>query len=228
MPIALPSRGFDALRPEVRTLLQQLVEAVNTLEPKLRDPQPADAGATAAQIATLQNELADLRQQFLQYQPRAEEASEPAIPGQPGLPPTPGPGTPSPGGPALGIVGAGSAQPTVALPNLYSVVADYAAANPAQLAASCLDTGGNWAFMDGVVAALKAADSRVGYNGKRGNTADPSQDAVSYYHGILPAVDGSPDVYVIDIIGGHCGSNPVPAWSNVTSPAARGAYLTTR
>jgi hypothetical protein len=29
--------------------------------------------------------------------------------------------------------------------------------------------------------------------------------------------EGSPDVYIIDIIGGHCGSNPSPIWNDVTA-----------
>lgn len=227
MPIAIPSR-LDGVAPSVQTLLRELADAVNRLEPVLARPEAAAAAPTDARIVALEDTVAYLRQQIAQYTPRAEEAEETPIEGQPSLPPTPTPGDPTPGGPSLGIVGAGSAQPTVALPNLFSTVSAYAAANPAQLTNSCLDSGGSWDFMDGVVAALKAVDSRIGYNGKRGDTSDPSEDAVSYYHGILPAVDGSPDVYVIDIIGGHCGANPVPTWTNVTTRAARGAYLTAR
>lgn len=228
MPVTPPSRGLDALTPEIRTFLQDLAQAVNALEPKLRESTPADAATTTAALAKLQDDFSVLKQQVLAYQPRADEAEEVPVEGQPSLPPTPGPGNPSPGGPALGIIGAGSAMPTVALPDYYATVGGYANSHPAELAASCLDAGGNWSFMDGVVALLQAADARFGYNGKRGDTGDPSQDAVSYYHGILPATLGSPDVYVIDIIGGHCGPNPVPAYSNVTTPRARGAYMATR
>lgn len=226
MPIDPPSRWGD-LTPELQTFLRRLTDAVNRLEPTIaaRGADLAAAQQTDLTLADVAAQLQQLQQQVNTLTPRAEESEESVIPGQPSLPPTP---TPGGGTPGLGTIGAGSAAPTVALPNLYDIVAAYAAAHPAELAASCLDTGGNWAFMDGVVAALMAADSRVGYNGKRGDTSDPSEDAVSYYHGVLPATLGSPNVYVIDIIGGHCGPNPVPAWSNVTSPSAQGAYMPTR
>lgn len=229
MPIDPPSR-LAGLDPDVQRFLRDLAQAVNALEPGVgRDRSTAaTAQSTDRMVLDLANQVALLQQQVNTLTPRAEEAEEPVIPGQPSLPPTPSPGTPPPGGSPLGIIGAGSAMPTVALPNYFSVVGDYAAAHPAELAASCQDTGGNWAFMDGVVAALQAADARFGYNGKRGDTSDPSQDAVSYYHGILPPTLGSPDVYVIDVIGGHCGPTPTPTYSNVTTPSARGAYMATR
>ena len=120
--------------------------------------------------------------------------------------------------------------PLVPLYNGQSIVEAYAAANPAQLADSCQDTGGTWDFMDGVVAALRAADDRFGYNGKRGDTGDPSEDAVSYYHGDYALMNfGSNAVYVIDIIAGHCGTSPGPAWQDVTgSGGALGAWMPTR
>lgn len=229
MPLILPSR-IDGISPEGLRTLRQIVDAINSLEALKTTAAPVipDIAPLSTDLQTLRDDLAALQQQVNTLTPRAEEAEEPEIPGQPSLPPTPTPTHPNPGGPALGIIGAGSAYPTVALPNELATVQAYAEANPAQLANSCLDSGGSWDFMDGVVAALKAADSRFGYNGKRGDINDPSEDAVSYYHGVLPATDGSPDVYVIDIIGGHCGPNPTAAFSNVTTSAARGAYLANR
>ena len=55
--------------------------------------------------------------------------------------------------------------------------------------------------MDLAVAALRARDTRWGYNCKRGNCNDLSIDVVTYFYG---AGDGrySPDVYLIDIIRG--------------------------
>jgi hypothetical protein len=82
--------------------------------------------------------------------------------------------------------------------------------------------------MEGVVAALQAEDPRFGFNGKRGNPDDLSHDAISYYHGQLPPSHGSYDVYVIDIIVGHCGPNPSVGWQNVTTPSARGAWVQSR
>lgn len=96
-----------------------------------------------------------------------------------------------------------------------SVVRAVAAANPAALQNSCQDSGGSWQFMDQVVDTLRTYDTRWGYNGKRGNTHDPSKDVVAYHYG--PGADeGSTDVYIIDIIGGHCGSTPSPIWNDVT------------
>ena len=97
-----------------------------------------------------------------------------------------------------------------------SVVRAVAAANPGALANSCQDSGGSWQFMDQVVDTLRTYDTRWGYNGKRGNTHDPSKDVIAYHYGPGPD-EGSPDVYIIDIIGGHCGATPSPIWNDVTS-----------
>jgi hypothetical protein len=96
------------------------------------------------------------------------------------------------------------------------VVRAVAAANPAALQNSCQDSGGSWQFMDQVVDTLRTYDTRWGYNGKRGNTHDPSKDVIAYHYGPGPD-EGSTDVYIIDIIGGHCGSNPTPIWNDVTA-----------
>ncbi|HUQ86376.1 MAG TPA: hypothetical protein VM096_02390 [Vicinamibacterales bacterium] len=96
------------------------------------------------------------------------------------------------------------------------VVRAVAAANPGALQNSCQDSGGTWQFMDQVVDTLRTYDTRWGYNGKRGNTHDPSKDVIAYHYGPGPD-EGSPDVYIIDIIGGHCGSTPSPIWNDVTA-----------
>lgn len=222
MPIRLPSIS-GKVDYQVEQLLRQIVDALNGYEGRVRTPAPTTADpAVLARIESLEQSLITR-----QSAERVLSTTGPPAPGQPGVP---GGGGTGGGQSPLGIVGAGSALPTVSLPNLSSVVNAYAAANPAQLAASCLAAGGNWSFMDGVVAELMAADPRVGYNGKRGNTSDPSEDAVSYYHGVMPPVAGSPNVYVIDIIGNHCPNSgaAVPAWNNVTTPSAQGAYMATR
>lgn len=138
-----------------------------------------------------------------------------------------------------GTVPAGINQPTVPLANLRSVVEAYANQNPVQLLQSCEDRYPDsiaWQFMDGAVAALQAADPRVGYNGRRGNTSDPSEDAVSYYFGPMPPVEGSRDVYVVDIITNHCPQPgtpaPAAAWTDVTQSTwqggTTGAYIRSR
>ena len=96
-----------------------------------------------------------------------------------------------------------------------SVVQDVAAQFPNALRNSCQDEGGSWEFMDRVVDALRSHDTRWGYNGKRGNANDPSKDVVDYNYSSDPD-EGTTNVYIIDTIGGHCGSNPSPVWNDVT------------
>jgi hypothetical protein len=69
--------------------------------------------------------------------------------------------------------------------------------------------------MDRVVDELRKCDSRFAYNGKRGNANDPSHDAISYHFG-SGASNNSTDVYIIDVIAGHCGGSPGPTWGDVT------------
>jgi hypothetical protein len=100
-----------------------------------------------------------------------------------------------------------------------SVVQSVARAYPGALQNSCQDHGGSWQFMDLVIDTLRTYDTRWGYNGKRGNANDPSHDVVTYHYGAGPDVN-STNVYIIDIIGGHCGSAPSPTWIDVTSVTA--------
>jgi len=132
--------------------------------------------------------------------------------------PAPPPTTPGGGGVPGGVPkGPGGRGPDNGpLPSYgESVVRAVAAANPGALQNSCQDSGGSWLFMDQVVDTLRTYDTRWGYNGKRGNTSDPSKDVIAYHYGPGPD-EGSPDVYIIDIIGGHCGSAPSPIWNDVT------------
>ena len=119
--------------------------------------------------------------------------------------PTPGPRTPdpSPGG-------------QLPLPNEAALIAELAATNPAALADSCVYEGGSWEFMDLAVEALRAKDTRWGYNCKRGNCNDPSIDVVDYFWGVGDGQD-SADVYLIDIISSVCpDGNQAPAWTDIT------------
>ena len=100
-------------------------------------------------------------------------------------------------------------------PNRFTVVERIAAQYPSALRNSCQDHGGSWEFLDRVVDALQAEDRRWGYNAKRGNMGDPSYDAIAYYRGGGEA-EGSSDVQIFDIIGGHCGANPSAAWIDQT------------
>lgn len=127
---------------------------------------------------------------------------------------------PNPGGGA-GLVGPGGRTPNpgpggkLPLPNMFHVVQQVAAEYPAALANSCQSHGGTWEFMDRLVDRLRTWDSRWGYNWKRGVTGDPSHDVVDYNWG-NNADEGTSDVYIIDVIVGHCGSSPAPTWIDVT------------
>jgi hypothetical protein len=82
---------------------------------------------------------------------------------------------------------------------------------------SCQPEGGSWEFMDRTVDALRARNGRYGYNAKRGNINDPSLDVIGYFRGPdANNFNGSSDSYIIDIIGGHCGSTPSVIWNDVT------------
>lgn len=136
----------------------------------------------------------------------------------------------SPGGP-----GQGSDPPTVPLADLSAEVQAYAAAHAAELEDSCVREGGSWAYLDGLVNHLRGIDPRVGWNGKRGDINDPSEDAIAYYHGDMGVmVHGSFNVYVVDVISCHCGPedgescNPGAAWNDVTTSLAKGAWLMER
>jgi hypothetical protein len=129
-------------------------------------------------------------------------AAPPGGGGVPGGVPT-GPGGRSPDGSGMPSYGEG-------------VVRAVAAANPGALQNSCQESGGNWQFMDQVVDTLRTYDTRWGYNGKRGNVGDPSKDVIAFHYGGGPD-EGSTEVYIIDIIGGHCGPTPSPIWNDVTA-----------
>jgi hypothetical protein len=141
----------------------------------------------------------------------------------PTAPSNPGPAPAPPGGgnnpPLPGGGGGRTPDPSpgqrLPLPNMFHVVQQVAAARPDLLRNSCQEHGGTWEFLDLVVDTLRTYDTRWGYNWKRGNVGDPSMDVIDYHYG--PGGDeGSTDVYIVDIIGGHCGSNPNPVWNDVT------------
>ncbi len=104
------------------------------------------------------------------------------------------------------------------LPAHEATVAAVFAANPGFVATSCQSApGGTWDLMDAIVDALRALDTRWGYNGKRGVATDPSQDALAYdYDPLGPGGEGSTTVYIVDVISGHCGPNPSAAFQDVT------------
>ena len=94
-------------------------------------------------------------------------------------------------------------------------IGQVAASRPDLLGRSCQEHGGTWEFMDAVVDRLRLEDTRFGYNCKRGNCNDPSMDVIAYNWGSEPD-PGTAQVYIIDIIGGHCGPSPSVIWNDVT------------
>jgi hypothetical protein len=130
-------------------------------------------------------------------------------------------GMPTGGGPRTPDPPAGQRLP---LPNMTAVVDAVARAYPGDLRNSCLSSGGNRVWLYRLVQALRRYDTRWGLNWKRGNVGDPSDDVVDYNFG--PGADeGTTNVYIVDVIGGHCGSNPTPAWIDNTEATRRAGTI---
>jgi hypothetical protein len=103
------------------------------------------------------------------------------------------------------------------LPNDSDIVRAVANTYAAAFRNSCQPEGGSWEFMDRAIDALRAKDGRYGYNAKRGNMNDPSLDVSAYYYPAdINNFQGNAAVYIIDMIGGHCGSTPSVIWNDVT------------
>ncbi len=110
------------------------------------------------------------------------------------------------------------AVPPAPPPDGFAVVQQVANEHPDWLIGSCVDQGGNNDFLFEVVRRLRMQDDRWGLNWKRGVVGDMSQDVVDYHYG-EGVSEESTDVYIIDMIGGHCpedGSSPQAAWIDVT------------
>jgi hypothetical protein len=138
----------------------------------------------------------------------AVSASAPATFTVAGLPAGGGPRTPDPP--------PGQRLP---LPDMTAVVESVARAYPGELRNSCVASGGNRAWLFRLVQALRRYDTRWGLNWKRGRVGDLSDDVVNYNFG--PGADeGTTNVYIIDVIGNHCGGNPGPAWIDQTRATA--------
>ncbi len=104
-------------------------------------------------------------------------------------------------------------------PNEFGVVVQLFAERPDLVARSCQPENGGtgtWEFLDLLVDRLRLKDTRWGYNSRRGVPGDVARDEVAYHWGSGPD-EGSRDTYAWDVMGGHCGANPVPTWADVTS-----------
>jgi hypothetical protein len=130
---------------------------------------------------------------------------------------TSGPRTPNPSGP--------TPPNYLPLPNRAAVVDEMARLYPNELRNSCRENGGNNTWLFRLVERLRREDTRWGLNWKRANVGDMSQDVVTYNYG-SQADEGTLFVHVVDVIGGHCGSNPSGAWINQTQLFSTGARWT--
>jgi hypothetical protein len=71
----------------------------------------------------------------------------------------------------------------------------------------------NWVFL--VLQELRRRDSRWGLNWKRGHVGSMSDDILTYNPTNRPDDDNN-EIYLIDVIFGHCGSNPDANFQDVT------------
>jgi hypothetical protein len=101
------------------------------------------------------------------------------------------------------------------LPDMSSVAYALGNAYGNELRASCTEHGGNNTWLFRLVQALRQYDSRWGLNWKRGQHGDLSQDIVTYNFSADPD-EGTTNVYILDVIAGHCGSNPSASWIDQT------------
>lgn len=104
-----------------------------------------------------------------------------------------------------------------------TIVQQLARQYPYDLQNSCVEHGGNNTFMYRVLQALRTVDSRWGLNWKRGNRGDLSQDIVTYNYGSGPDEDTT-NVYIFDMIGGHCG-RAYPTWIDQTEATRRAGTI---
>jgi hypothetical protein len=111
------------------------------------------------------------------------------------------------------------------LPNREAVAQEIARLYPADLRNSCVESGGNNTWLFRLVQRLRQEDSRWGLNWKRGRRGDLSQDIVTYNWGSEPD-EGTRQIYVLDVIVGHCGGNPGAFWLNQTGVGGADAIWT--
>lgn len=113
------------------------------------------------------------------------------------------------------------------LPNVRSFVEQLSAARPDLMGQSCpgnpLVKYRNNPWLDYIVDELRKQDTRWGYNAKptRGPSDNGGQpviaagDEIAYNYGAGPD-EGSRNVYLIDILAGHCGPSPSVTWRDFT------------
>ncbi|MEP7116388.1 MAG: hypothetical protein ABI880_02330 [Acidobacteriota bacterium] len=111
------------------------------------------------------------------------------------------------------------------LPDRSAVVNEIARQYAGDLQNSCVASGGNNTWLFRLVQRLRTEDTRWGLNWKRGRIGDMSQDILTYNAG-SEADEGTRNIYVLDVIGGHCGGSPGGSWNNVTGQGGADAIWT--
>jgi len=113
----------------------------------------------------------------------------------------------------------------IPLPNVRAFIEQSANARPDLIAQSCPNgiKYRNNPWLDYMVDRLRTLDTRWGYNSKPtrtaadngGNPVIAAGDEVAFHYGAGPD-QNSPDVYLIDVLEGHCGPNPRPTYRDFT------------
>lgn len=147
----------------------------------------------------------------------------------PAPPPTPTP-TPTPTPNPTPTTGPRTPDPApgqrIPLPDVQAFIFARAAARPDLLLQQSCPTGFKYVnnpWLDYMVDGLRTLDTRWGYNGKPnrgpadngGNPVIAAGDEIAYHYGSGPD-QGSPDVYLIDILVGHCGPTPTITFRHFT------------
>lgn len=113
----------------------------------------------------------------------------------------------------------------IALPNVRAFMEQSANARLDLISQSC-PTGLKYQtnpWLDYMVDRLRTLDTRWGYNGKPtrsaadngGQPVIAAGDEVAFHYGAGPD-QNSPDVYLIDMLEGHCGTSPRPTYREFT------------
>jgi len=126
---------------------------------------------------------------------------------------TTAPGGPTSTGPRPADPAPGTRLP---LPDMQGVLAQHA--NAADSCPRGLKYVNN-PWQDRVIDSFRQIDSRWGYNGKPTRTAadnggvpvTAAGDEAAYHYGAGPD-QGSPEVHLVDMLGGHCGPTPTLTW----------------
>lgn len=120
------------------------------------------------------------------------------------------------------------AAPAWAQPNRLDVVTRVAEADPARFACAHTDRPCAYDYIEALVCELRKDDARWAMNGRRGDPARPSWDAINYC-GTGPATDPTgacrERLTIVDVIVGAGGDNPRPTWQAFVNDTTAGAWL---